>query len=338
MRENTFKRPSVRKVLDLVGVVAPERIYNYDSFLLSGLSSGEFAYSGETYEDAVRMREDLEEGKVLVYSRRFRIPKEKSDRNIKYLEKIVKIDSVESMQDISGKKNAFPKITRGFMEKYVVTPYMLRVAGLKNSKLDVENPPWGVYFVGDDKRSRVFTFLGDLVAREMFEMYKKGEFKMKVVDKVPYAKSLSLEVDSRTEEGLKYPITLFNLPMHRRNDPRRFSDWIDLGFSSEDRDSHFKGIAHEARRHPAYFFSSSVGLAFYGAGEFIKGKKDLPNVQMNPFGVLRVGQIKFVDDLRLNSLIIDKDEKGKSVLRVLNKSEINEQLGARTQLYGYDKL
>ena len=40
--------------------------------------------------------------------------------------------------------------------------------------------------------------------------------------------------------------------------------------------------------------------------------------------------MKFIDDLRLNSLILDEDEGGKKRLRSLNNTEIDGQTGART--------
>mgnify|MGYP006285596191 CR=1 FL=1 len=317
------------------GVDLPNRIDNYDAFLMGLLDRGRLKFTGHTYKGAVETVENLGEDELALFPSRFRVPVEKSNKGIKSLSDLVKIDSQSAMREISGRRDVPNRLTRWFLEENKVWPYNLRKAALENC--DVENPPMGVYWVGTDNRPRASTFIRETTGAEMEVMRKEEDFSGEVLDRVPYGNSLRVRVSSRTEKGKVYEYTLSNLPIHRQGDPSQFSDWINIEHNSNDPDSSYRGLEHEQRTHSPLVWSASTVFGFYEAMAFMKKHSKGKQFKINPFGIPYEDMINFIDDLRLRSLIMSLDDEGNRIFSVLNKSEMDKIIGSRTILSGYDQ-
>ena len=116
----------------------------------------------------------------------------------------------------------------------------------------------------------------------------------------------------------------------------QFSDWINILHNSSDPDTSYRGGEHEQRVHPICLWSASTIFSFYDAMLFVKKHKEWKQFRINPFPIpTNEVMIDYIDDLRLRSLILE-DREGKLHLSILNKHEMDKQIGARTILRGYD--
>lgn len=333
MRERTFRIPTVRELLERQRIDLPDRINDYNKFLLDLMDRGRIVSPEHTYKEVVKTVEDLEEGQLALLPSRFRVPAEESNYGLKSLSDLVKIDSKDAMREVAGQEDVPNRLTRDFLEGHRVWPHYLRRAALEGC--DIENPPTGIYWIGTDDRTRVSTFIRETTGAEMEVMRKNGDFSGEVLDRVPYPRSLRVRVSSRTEEGKEYEYTLSVLPMHEKDDPRMFSDWINIFHNSNDPDASYKGLGHEQRTHSPVVWSSSTIFGFYEAMSYVREHSDWTQFRANPFAIPNEQMIDFIDNLRLRTIILDRDGedlKGK----VLNKSEMDKIIGARTILREYD--
>ena len=334
MRERTFRKPSAREVLLDAGVELAERIN--ERAILRLINSGTMIPAGQSYEDAVKAVEGLSfnETRFVLFPSRFRVTKEKSDYGIKSLDDLVKIDSQAVLRAVSGEETVPHELTKEFAERHRIWPYTLIKQAMKTS--DLENPPIGYYWVGNDNRVRATTWIRGATAAEMIVMQKTGDFYGEVLDKKPYGRNLRVKVESRTEEGKYFEFTLSRLPMHKRGDLRQFSDWINLSHNSADPDASYRGEEHEKRKNPVVFWSASTIFSFYEAMAFVSKHPGWKQFRINPFSIPTNEEMAdYIDNLRLRSLILDEND-GKLNLEVLNKTEIDKMSGARTILRGYD--
>lgn len=332
MREKTFRKPTVKKLFDMQNIKYPGKID--ERFILKLIDSGVLVPTGNSYEGAVRTVEDLEEGCLALFSSGFRVHRQDADYGIKSLEDLVKIDSQLTLRKVSGMLDVPKGLTKRFAEEHEIWPYTLIKASMERE--DLENPPIGFYWVGTNNQVRAITWVRSAAGAEMQVMKQRGHFSGSVIDKIPYARNLRVRVSSRTEEGREYEFTLFRLPMHRRGEIEQFSDWINISHNSSDPDTSYRGGGHEQRVHPICLWSASTIFSFYDAMLFVKKHKEWKQFRINPFPIpTDEVMIDYIDDLRLRSLILD-DRDGKLHLSVLNKHEMDKQIGARTILRGYD--
>lgn len=329
MREKTFKIPTPRKILERY-VDLPPKID--EKFILGLIYDGVLVPVGRTYREAVKTVENLEKGKIALFHSSFRIPREDSNLGIKSLDDLVKIDSQPVLREIS--KDAPARLTKTFAEEHRIWPSTLLKKVMKYQ--DVENPPIGFYWVGGDGHVRATTWLRAITGAEMEIMKKIGDFEGEVLDKKPYGANLRVRVHSRTDDE-HYKFTLSRLPMHKKGDIEQFSGWINIGHNSPDPDASYRGLEHEKREQTIYLFSASTIFAFYEAMTFVKQHPGWNQFRINPFPIpLDEKMIDYLDKLRLDSLILD-DLGNKLVLKVLNKTEIDKSIGARTRMSGYSK-
>lgn len=342
MREKTFRKPNAREVLDLSGIQIPERVS--EKFIIRLINDG-ILVPVRSYKDAVEVVEkiDFQEPRFALFSSRFRVPAEDSNYGIKSLESLVKIDSQQVLRDVSGKSEVPASLTKQFAEQYRIWPYTLIKQAMKSA--DIEKPSIGYYWVGGDNAARATTWLRCTTGAEMEMMKKRGDFSGEIVDEKFYGRSLRVRVDSRMGiEVDEYPFTLSRLPIHKAGDLRQYSEWINIGHNSPDPDASYRGLAHEKRKNPLVFWSATPVFAFYEAMLFVEkhpeAKRFGKKFRINPFAIPgNEKMIDFIDKLRLRSLIFHeyegKKERGLR-LDVLNKTEIDRVLGARTIERGYD--
>lgn len=332
MRERTFRRPSAREILEANHIELPSKIK--EQFILNLIDREILVPVGHTYSEAVRSVEDLPEGKIALFPSKFRVPKGDSDLGIKSLSSLVKIDSQRVMRKVS-KGDVPNRLTKSWLEENKIWPYTLTKTSMEFA--DIENPPIGPYWVGSDGHANATTWLRSATGVEMAVMKKEGEFQGEIIDKKPYGRNMRVKVASRTEEGEFYEFTLFKLPMHKRGDPKQFSDWINIGHNSPDPDASYRGLEHDKREFPIDVWSASTIFSFYMSMGFVKKGKWKKQFRINPFPIPTNREaIQFIDDLRLRSLILHRNEEGRLFLNPLNKTEIDEDIGARTKLRRYD--
>jgi|SRR3989338_778750 len=337
MRERTFRRPSVREVLEMNKVKLPKRLSL--SYIFGLLEEGVFDFAGHTYQEAVKKTEDLRgNSKLLLFPNSFRINIADSNLRIKSLEDLVKIDSQRVLRRMTGiRRNRFipASLTKEFAETYCVDPS--RLLDKASEYIRVEKPPIGFYWVGGDSRIRAVTWLRAIAGAEMKVMSREGDFHGEVADTKPYGNNLRVRVNSRTEQGKTYEFSLFRLPMHDPLDRRQFSSWINISHNSSDPDTSYRGGEHNRRTHPVVLWSSTAIFAFYEAMSFVSDHPEWNQFRVNPFPIPKNEEaIDFIDNLRLRSLIIEHREDGTYNLETLNKTEIEKVIGARTGLRGYN--
>lgn len=333
MRLKKFENLSWKKIFERQGIDCPARI-NKD-FVLRLLEDGRLSLSRNNYGEAVEAVENLSEGSIVLFPDRFKVCAKDSEKRIKSLDDLVKIDSVRVLREISKGAKIPSRLTQKFAEKYEIKPRdLIREA---TSFCHVERPPVGFYWVGQDGTSSIVTWMRATEGIEMEIMKQKGDFSAEILDSVPYGRSLRVKVDSREGKG-KYDVNLFRLPMYLEGENRKFLDWINMKHSSTDPDHHYRGNAHERRKNPAFIWSASSIFAFYEAMIFAKGYSEKKQFRVNPFPIPKNKEsIDFIDDLRLRSLMLSYDKKsGRVGLRPLKKAEMDRFIGARTILRGYD--
>lgn len=331
MRERTFRKPTVRKLFDMQSIKYPSKID--EKFILKLIDSGVLVPTGNSYEEAVRTVEDLEEGCLALFSSRFRVHRQDADYGIKSLEDLVKIDSQSTLKRVSGSLSVPGKLTKEFAEQYRILPSMLIEESMERE--NIEDPPIGFYWVGTNGQFYATTWLRAVAGAEMQMMKQEGHFSGRVIDKTPYARNLRVRVSSRTEDNKEYEFTLFRLPIHERGEIEQFSDWINISHNSSDPDTSYRGGEHEQRVHPICLWSASTIFSFYDAMIFVKRHPEWNQFRINPFPIpTDEVMINYIDDLRLRSLILDERE-GRLRLSVLNKHEIEKHAGAKTILRKY---
>jgi len=179
MREKTFERPTARKILSLNGIDLPEKIT--PSFISDLMQSSSVVNISGNYERAVKSVESLNHAEIALFSENFRVSKGDSNKGIKSLDYLVKIDSQQVLRNISGLDNVPNRLTRQFLEEYKIWPYTLIKEVTKSG--NVENPPIGFYWVGLDGHVRSTTWIRCVAGAEMQVMRRKGDFSSRVKDK-----------------------------------------------------------------------------------------------------------------------------------------------------------
>ncbi len=335
MKERTFRRPSVKEIFNLQGIESPRAIT--PEKLGEFLAQEKFILAGDSYAQAVETIENLDWSApgIIILPQKFMISRISSDFGIKSLEDLVKIDNVRVLRNISNLKNPPGVLTKAFLRNYQIIPENLIKLAIE--ECDVENPPIGFYWTRRDKHFSATTWLRSFTGAEMQAMKSKGDFSGKVLDKVPYGKNLRVRVNSRTEEGIAYEFTLSNLPMHKARDPERFAGWVDIEHNSNDPDVSYRGKEHQKKAFPFFFWSASTIFSFYDAMKYVGKHPHWNQFQINPFPIpVDEKMVDFTDTLRLKCLIVEKSSSEGYWVDVLNKTEIDKLIGARTVLRGYN--
>ncbi len=338
MRETTFRKPTVKEIFEMQGIECPQRITS--KFILELISKEIIVTAGNSYEEAVETIDELdfEDKSIVLFGEKFRVPGEESNRGIKSLDSLLKIDSRQNLR-IAGYLGAFydvpapRRLTKGFVNRSKVEPSHL--IGISLDQRDIENPPSGFYWVGTEGVVRATTWMRAIAGAEMQVMRQAGDFSGEVVDSKPYGRNLRVRVSSRTEEGGDYEFTLSRLPFFKETDPERFAGWVNISHNSSDPDASYKGLEHNQRAHPVSFWSASTIFSFYEAMRFLRKHPGERRFITNPFPIpTNQKMIDFVDSLRLKSIIVN-EEDGRLRCEVLNKGEMDLAIGARTLMRGY---
>jgi len=333
MKQRTFKKPTTRQLLNRKNIEYPGKIN--ERYILKLLDSGILINVGDSYRQSVEAVEQLPEGCFALFPSKFVIPKAESDYGIKSLDDLVKIDSQQVLRTVSGQEDVPTRLTREFARDYHIWPYTLIKTAMRFE--NIEKPPIGFYWIGSDNRLRATTWIRAITGAEMQVMKQAGVFDGKIIDRTPYGRNLRVKVSSRTEENEEYEFTLARLPMHKRGDPSQYFDWINLSHNSPDPDASYRGEEHDKRAFPVCFWSASAIFSFYDAMKFVSQHKKWKQFRINPFPIpTNQEMIDYTDRLRLDSFILRIDEKKRLNLDVLNKTEIDRQIGARTILRRYD--
>ena len=304
-------------------------------FILRLIDKGALVFTGDRYENAVRVVESLKPKQIALFPSRFRIKSEESNLIIKSLSDLVKIDSRGVLRNISGQEEIPTRLTRGFLEAYQKWPrsYIRRAV----DDCDIENPPIGFYWMGADNHPRGTTWLRSATAAEMEAMREKGFFPEAEVEKKPYGRNIRAVVVSRTEEGKSHTYSWTRIPTHKRGSIKQYSSWLDIACSSDDPDMIFRGEEHDKRAFPINFFSAGAIFSLYESMRLTAEHPELRQFRVNVFPIpSNTDTADYIDNLRLRSLILDRDKEGCLSLFVLNKTEIDKNIGARTRLRGYN--
>ena len=329
MRERTFRRPSVREVLEINGIEPPSRVTK--KYLKDLMGEGKIAYAGGTYEEAVKTIDSYLEGsKIVLFPSNFKITQAEADEQIKSLAGLVKIDSARVLREISGKEKVPSMLTQKFALEHKVLPQELIRIAVQDQ--DVENPPLGTYWIGTNGSARATTWLRAITGAEIEIMRQKGDLGGEILDPHPYGRNIRVEVESRTEDNKEYQMTLSRLSLYSAGDLRRFSKWINLMHNSSDPDASYRGMAHDKRENPIIFWSVPAIAGFYHSVHFLKGRSKDELVRVNPFSIPHERMDSFTDFLRLQSLVIDSE----GVVGSFDKEEINKIIGAKTVLEPYE--
>ncbi len=328
MRETTFEKPTVRRVLEKTKAELPEKVRDRD--VISLINKGQVKLV-EDYRQAVSLVDSLGDNEIALFSNRFYVTGEEANQGIKSLEYLVKIDSRPVLEEVAGNEEVPRMLTKEFTESYKIWPYTLIKTAMKCEEID--NPPIGAYWVGTDNHARAFTWLRAIAGAEMKVMKRKKLFNLEVVDKKPYGRNISVRVQSRQDKDRNYEFSINRLPLSRKRDIRQYSSWIDLSHNSNDPDARYRGEEHDKRVHPVYVFSASTIAAFYEIMTFVARHPSWRQFRINPFPIPRdKAMVDYVDNLRLGSIIFTKEGK----LSVLNKTSIDRLIGARIIEKGYD--
>ncbi len=335
MREKTFSIPETSKILDINGIIHPAKISS--DYIVGMINEGNFVVAGNSFSDAVdTVKYNRQRSNVIIFPSRFQVTSDKYNRMSKSLEWLVKADSQPVLKRIAKTDNVPKGLTIEFLEHYKVRPEKLVREAINSA--NVENPPVGFYWFGWDSKARVVTWMQSAEAAEIMVMSSRKDFEAgKVLDKKPYAKNMRVEVSSRSREGSSYEFSLFRMPIFRNSqDPRIYSYWVNMDHNSSDPLASYMS-EHSQQVLPQCFWSTTSVVGVYlSMSNLNKFHKPL-QFRINPFPIpINKEAVDFIDDLRLRSLILAKDESGKKTLRPLNKSEMNRIIGARTVKEGYD--
>jgi len=334
MRERVFRKPTVKKLLEMEGILVQDRIDK--DFILSLFDLGVLRQIS-SYEEGVEVVESLGDSPrtFALFPTSFRVPRQESDYELKSLDGLMKIDSQPVLRYVAKGRPISTRLTKGFLEEGLVWPYTL--AKTATGFWDSPTPPIGFYWIGTDDCVRATTWMRAIAGAEMKVMQRQGDFQGEVVDRKPYGRNLRVRVNSRTEEEKVYEFTLSRLPMHKRGDIHQFSDWVNIGHNSSDPDASYRGQEHDKREHPVIVWSAPAIFAFYNAMAFVKEHPEWRQFRINPFPIPTDREmVDYVDNLRLRSLILVRNKKGKLGLGVLNKREMDRMVGVRTKLRSYD--
>ena len=336
MREATFDRPSVRKIIEINGHSAPRKIDERAMWKMT--AEGWLLPVGDKYQQGVETLEYISDKPryIALFTTRFGVTKEQFDQGLKSLDWLVKLDSQRVLEQIAGKGKAPERLTKEFLEEYRIKPENL--SSLAFNDIDVENPKVGAYWVGTDGHVHAWTFYRATVASEMEAMQDVGDFPKAIIeDKTTYGKNVRLKVPSRSVKDKWYEMTLTRLPMAKKGTPQEFSGWLNVAHNSNDPDAVYLGSEHDKRVLPVYFWSASAIYGFYESMLFAE-KLGNYKFRANPFPIsANPESTNFIDNLRLRSLILEKDKKtGEFALDVLNKTEMDLIIGAKTALRGYN--
>ncbi|MBW6442212.1 hypothetical protein K0A97_00310 [Patescibacteria group bacterium] len=343
MIRTDFKRANLREILELQGIDCPRRLDK--SFFSSLIEEGKLLFVGDSYENAVKSINNLKEGSVALFPNKFRFDKEKADREVKSLEGLVKIDSAPVLRKVSGQDSVPHKLTKSFLEEYQILPEALIQEAVNRSK--IENPPRGIYWIGRDNHVRAFTWLRAISGIEMQIMNQLGKFFGEVKDKKPYGRNIRVGVGSREKPNLEYEFSLFRLPIFSYGDKRKFSEWTEISHNSNDPDASYRGGEHDKRVFPFYFWSAPSIFAYYNSMSFVSNMGgNIPDdrrlkFRVNPFPIPKDKRVvDFIDRLRFQSLIIDspQEDAKKLKLSILSNTEIEELIGTKLILEGYDNF
>jgi hypothetical protein len=203
---------------------------------------------------------------------------------------------------------------------------------------DARNPPIGFYWMGWDKKPRSALWLQSATAAEMIVMHKKGDFNAgEVKDKIPYGKSIRVEVSSRTNAGEIYSFSLHRMPIFSSDrDPEIYSYWLNMEHTSSDPFASYMA-EHEQQALTQCHWSTTAATGVYLSMMHLNEVRHPLRFRVNPFPIpSNKKEVDFIDDARLKSLLLTRDENCAYSLKPLNKSEINRILGARTILREYD--
>jgi len=329
MRERTFRRPSVREVLEINKIDMPKRVTR--NYLKELMGEGKIVYAGDTYKEVVKTVDSyLGDPKIVLFPEQFKMTKDETDDKIKSLAGLVKIDSKRVLRELSGQEQVPSRLTQRFAIQYKVLPQELIRLAVQNQ--DNENPPLGFYWIGSNGSARATTWLRSATASEMEIMRQRGDLGGKILDPQPYGRNIRVEVESRDEDGDSHKIPISRLSLFKEGDLRRFSKWANISHTSSDDDATFMGVAHDKRENPTVFWSVPSIAGFYQTINFLKGRSNEELVRVNPFSIQHERMSSFIDFLRLQSLIIDF----KGQVSSLDKEEINKIVGAKTVLEPYE--
>lgn len=339
MRERQFRHPIIKKIIRLNGLPDMREGEDEHHYILGMLNNGRLVLSEPTYKSVVETVEGLRNvpGKVALVPRRFGLTNEQCNQKVKSLDALVKIDSRHVLRKISG-NDLHDQLSMTFLERYKIKPEKLIAAAI--ALCDAESPPLGYFWMGGDRRFRATTWIRSATAAEMEVMARKGAFpKAEVVHKKLYADNIGLKVNSRTEEGVFYPMTIARLPLHKAGDPREYSSWLNISHDSHDPDADMRGVQHAKRVFPIVFMSTSVIFGYNEAMVYVRASGINRKIRANPFAIPADEEaVDFIDDLRLRTLKLVYDPTRKHFgLDILWKTEMDQFIGARTVLRGYEK-
>lgn len=334
MRQKTFNAPTTSELLKMNGLVVSGKV-NSD-YILGMLNEGNFVFAGNSFFDAVVSVENNRNrnNSVVLFPSRFQVTGERYNRMAKSLEWLVKVDSQPILRSIGG-QNAPKELTMSFLEQYKIKPETLVRAAMQSE--NIENPPIGFYWYGQDNTPRVATWLQSAEASEIMVMHSKKDFVAgKVIDKIPYGRNMRVEVSSRSKLN-SYQFSLLRMPIFKnQKDPKIYSYWVNMSHTSPDPLSNYM-TEHSQQVLPQCFWSTTAIVGVYLGMSHLNKFHNPLQFRINPFPIpVDSEEVDFMDGLRLRSLIIAKNKNGDKVLRPLNKTEMNRVLGARTIKRGYD--
>ncbi len=315
--------------------------------VISVLIDEGLAFTADTdpYKAAKNIREA--DNKIVVLPLEHRITREKSNQIIKDVnpENYLYVDSIPVIKDalilskdfakLAGKEWSLPKdvdvdkvtrLTDKIAEMSGMYPYFQVKAAFGNRK---GNPPIGFYWVGNDGRPRVVTWMRSIRGHEHFADYRTGEFLLEL-DKKFYGKTMKFTAPSQSNPKKSYDFWIKYLPIFSSGDRKQHSYWRKLSTTDNNPDAGYRGKAHEKRETECIFFTVYAISGYDSAAVRLRKDHELgkdKEIQVNPFPQL-TGKGKVLLKILREQTIIGK--------RGLNVTEMDYLIGADTVNNNYD--
>jgi hypothetical protein len=328
------QRLSKDEIIRQVLPEAPKRITN--KLILDLWNKKLVELVEDSFEEAA---EKISNGKkVVVLGQKFRIEKEDSDFILKSLwDRFLKIDSVPNLRRIieaeekrTGEKIELqPRLSNELSEKLRLWPYTLIKEAVNNS--NKEDPPLGFYWVGPDSGARAISWIRSIDAAILKYLSDKQE-NIKIGIGKFYGRNVRVEIKHENE---KYTVDLTSLSLHYEKDIKQYSTWLKFLIFCNCKDMSYRSRQHDKWVQNIDLFCKHGGAGFFKAIE--KSRKEYKiekgkMIRINPFPLPNESMLNFLDNAANKTLILDSD----NYLRIPNKTELDQLIGAETVRKSYD--
>ncbi len=328
MRLPAFKKLVLKDVLAYNGL---GHLSEKPEVLLKALEHHQITLAPPDHLSAADVISELgkDEPRIVLLPERFAISKEESDRLIKSLEGLVKLDSKAVLRKCTRTGVAPERLTRWYLQDNRIRPEMLIQQAMLEARADLNHPPAGGYWMNGNGELSAWTWTRAVIAAEMKVMHQQNAFQGNVLDKKFYGDNGRVKVASRSEADKAYEFSLFRMPLGRRGDLRPYSGWVNMKHNSPDPDTSYRGGQHNKFKAPVIFWSAPAIFGVFLAMEFAPHEESHRIFRANPFPIPTLPMMEFIDNIRLKTLQLTWEE-GKPRLQPTSMTEQDRLIGAKT--------